>query len=103
MTKAKASAPKKSSNSSSKKRIILTLSAEHGAEVYVAGTFNGWDPSQKQMIDKTGSGNYSCALMLPPGTYEYKFKVNNAWVLDQNNPHFTQNNLGTLNSVLDVQ
>ena len=103
MAKAKATAaPKKNTATSTKKRIILTLNAEHGAEVYVAGTFNNWEP-EKQMIDKTGTGTYSCQLMLTPGTYEYKFKVNNAWVLDQNNPNFTQNNLGTLNSVLNVQ
>jgi len=103
MSKSKISAPKENSSTGSKKRIVLSLNAEPGTEIFVAGTFNDWKPAQKPMIDKTGNGIYSCALMLAPGTYEYKFRVNDTWSVDPENPHFAQNDLGTLNSVLVVQ
>lgn len=91
------------SSANGKKRVVLSLHAEHGAEVFVAGTFNDWNPDQKQLSFSKENGSYSCALMLEPGTYEYKFRVNNAWTIDQNNPNFTRNDLGTLNNVLIVQ
>lgn len=85
-----------------KKRVVFELNAEPGIEVYVAGTFNNWDPVQKQLVDKNSDGNYRCTMMLAAGTYEYKFYVNNTWCVDPANPNFNQNDLGTLNSVLVV-
>jgi hypothetical protein len=41
--------------------------------------------------------------MLAPGTYEYKFCVDGHWQPDPENPNFTPNDLGTLNSVLIVE
>jgi len=85
-----------------KKRIVFQVNAESGADVFLAGTFNDWRPEDKKLNEK-GSGIYTCAMMLPPGTYEYKFRINNTWAIDQDNPNFTRNDLGTLNSVLIVQ
>jgi 1,4-alpha-glucan branching enzyme len=103
MNKSK-NAVKKSNNSANcKKRVILTVNTTPGSDVYVAGTFNDWNPEKKQLLDKDGSGNYSGTMMLSPGDYEYKFKVNGDWFIDANNPKFTPNGLGTLNSILTVQ
>ena len=89
-------------NSATKKsRITFELVADVGANVFLAGSFNDWTP-QKPLIDKEGDGLYRCAMMLPPGIYEYKFKVNDSWQIDAKNPNFTQNALGTLNSVITV-
>jgi len=85
-----------------KKRIVFQVTAETGADVYLAGTFNDWKPEDKKLNEKD-DGIYTCALMLSPGTYEYKFRINNTWAIDQDNPNFTRNDLGTLNSVLIVQ
>jgi len=103
MSKSKISATKENSSASNKKRVILSLNAEPGTEIFVAGTFNDWNPTLKSLTDKTGTGFYSCALMLTPGTYEYKFRINDTWSVDPANPQFSQNDLGTLNSVLVVQ
>ena len=94
---------KKATAAPSKKRVVFELSAEPGIDVYVAGTFNNWDISNKRLVDKNSDGNYRGTLMLPGGTYEYKFYVNNSWCVDPSNPNFTQNELGTLNSVLVVE
>lgn len=88
--------------SGSKKRVVFELNAEPGIEVFVAGTFNDWDPYQKPLVDKNSDGNYRCTMMLTAGIYEYKFYVNNTWCVDPANPNFNQNDLGTLNSVLMV-
>ena len=41
-------------------------------------------------------------MLLEPGTYEYKFVVDGEWKLDESNPNFAPNSLGSLNSVLVV-
>jgi len=89
-------------SSSGKRRVKFELSAERNIDVFVAGTFNNWDPTQKRLVDKSNDGVYQCFVMLAPGTYEYKFYVNNTWCVDPANPNFNQNDLGTLNSVLVV-
>ena len=46
---------------------------------------------------------YSVTVTLAPGIYEYKFVINGVWTLDPDpDRDWTQNGLGTLNSVLRV-
>ena len=86
-----------------KRRIIITFKADPGATVCIAGSFNDWNPSEKKLIDKLGNGVYSATITLAPGIYEYKFIVNGIWTLDPDpDRDWTQNGLGTLNSVLRV-
>jgi alpha-glucosidase len=47
-------------------------------KIFIAGSFNNWDPSLKENsfnIDQSGSGNYE--MQLPAGSYEYKFTRGN--------------------------
>ena len=57
----------------------------------------------KQLVDKNGDGIYTGMMMLEPGVYEYKFVVNGEWRLDDRNPNFKPNDVGSLNSVLVVE
>ncbi len=93
---AKKAAPKK-------KRVTFEVMAEPNSKVFVAGSFNNWSDKAKQLKDKDGNGCYSGALMLEPGEYEYKFVINDNWQIDDENPLFNQNKLGTLNSVIKVE
>lgn len=43
-----------------------------GAVIYVAGSFNGWDPSATPMM-ADGAGNYTYTIAESAGTVEYKF------------------------------
>jgi hypothetical protein len=43
-----------------------------GEEVFLAGSFNGWDPFMYTMTETT-PGVYTFALNLPRGTYQYVF------------------------------
>ncbi len=88
---------------SKSRRVIFSVQAEPGSIVCLAGTFNNWDPQAKKMADKKGSGLFAATMMLPPGTYEYKFIINGTWCVDPNNSEWAQNSLGTLNSVLIVE
>ncbi len=86
-----------------KKRVVLSVKAEPGSTVYVAGSFNEWDAAEKKLVDKRGDGVFTTTLTLPPGIYEYKFVINGIWTLDPDpDRDWTQNGLGTLNSVLRV-
>ncbi|WP_406682848.1 T9SS type A sorting domain-containing protein [Seonamhaeicola sp. MEBiC1930] len=47
--------------------------------VHVAGSLNGWSPSDTLLTQEGSSGIYSVVLALNPGWYEYKFLNGNAW------------------------
>ena len=97
-------APKKAEPAAPKaERVVLTVQADPGSTVYLAGSFNKWDPQGLKMVDKDGNGLYSVSVTLAPGIYEYKFVINGVWTLDPDpDRDWTQNGLGTLNSVLRV-
>ena len=48
------------------RRVVFTFRATPGKNVYVAGSFNGWNPSQHQLFDSNGNGVYEIVLRLPP-------------------------------------
>lgn len=104
VAKASASARKPATAPAPKKsRVVLTVQADPGSTVFLAGSFNAWNPTGTKMIDKDGNGLYSVSVTLAPGIYEYKFVINGEWTLDPDpDRDWTQNGLGTLNSVLRV-
>ena len=85
------------------KSVTFTVHAEPGKAVYLAGSFNNWDPTGKKMLEKKGDGVYSVAIKLVPGTYQYKFVIDGTWCADPENRDFVQNDHGTLNSVITVK
>jgi len=102
-TKPVASARKAAPAAPKKQRVVLTVQADPGSTVYLAGSFNDWNPEGTRMVDKDGNGLYSVTVTLAPGIYEYKFVINGVWTLDPDpDRDWTQNGLGTLNSVLRV-
>jgi len=92
----------KKMGSSKGKKVEFQVTAEPGSEVYVAGSFNNWDPKKNRMKDNPGSGHCKATLVLPPGRYEYKFVVNGEWISDPNCAESALNNQGSLNSVINV-
>jgi 1,4-alpha-glucan branching enzyme len=77
--------------------------AEPGADVYVVGSFNDWDPTQTRLRDESGDGCYFATLALAPGRYEYKFVVNGQWCIDPQFQDPIVNRFNTLNGVLTVK
>ena len=97
-------APKKAAPAAPKgERVVLTVQADPGSTVYLAGSFNEWSTTAKKMAYKAKEGIYAATVQLAPGEYQYKFVINGVWTLDPDpDRDWTQNGLGTLNSVLRV-
>ncbi|MCB1042352.1 MAG: isoamylase early set domain-containing protein [Acidobacteria bacterium] len=95
-------AKKKTTAKAKRKKVTLHFKAEPGSAVFVAGTFNDWNPSDKAMKE-TGAGEYQVSLMLESGDYEYKFVSNGRWLPDPNADGWSPNQFGSFNSVLKVQ
>jgi len=83
-----------------KKRVNFKIKAGKGKKVFVAGTFNGWNPEQNRL--KLRDGYYSTGILLTTGKHEYKFVVDGAWLSDPENREWVPNEHGTLNSVVTV-
>lgn len=85
-----------------RKRIQFEVMAKPQSKVFVAGSFNNWDDTAEQLDDLDEKGCFTGSILLDSGEYEYKFVIDGKWQVDGDNPNFTQNILGTLNSVLKV-
>ena len=79
----------------------FTLEAPEVTEVYLAGSFNDWDP-QAEPLEKDEGGLWTTSLALDPGEYEYLFVVDGEWWEDPACEESVPNPHGTYNSVLKV-
>ena len=70
--------------------------------VFLAGEFNGWNSSGDPMTDENGDGVYETVIPLAPGTYMYKFVVDNVWYPDPSNDNQTDDGFGGFNSIVTV-
>ncbi len=78
------------------------LMATDACSVFLAGSFNQWNPSATAMI-RSGNGKWVADLSLPPGRYEYLYLVNgNYWTSDPGARDYASNPFGGYNSVLVV-
>ena len=91
--------PKK--RKTSRRRATFVLDAPHAHRVSLVGDFNNWDP-QKHPMNNKGEGRWQKAVMLDPGTYEYKFWVDEQWLIDNRNAYRCPNTFGTMNSLITV-
>lgn len=100
------SAPKSSATQTATR---LMCHAPDARQVFVAGTFNDWNPAGLAMT-KEGYADWHIELKLSPGRYEYKFHVDGVWCCE---PHLrndghpaddrVENTFGTMNRVLLVR
>ena len=81
--------------------VIFRFHAPAGADVHVAGTFNGWNPTTIK-LGSHGKESYLATILLPVGRCEYKYVVNGEWC---NGPDGERvpNAFGTTNNVLVVE
>ena len=54
--------------------IRISCSSPNAREIILTGSFNDWDPAALPMT-RSADGQWSAALELPRGRYEYKFVV----------------------------
>ena len=86
-----------------RRRVQFTKHAPVGATVFLAGSFNGWMPDVKQLIDKDGTGEFTGIVLLAPGVYEYKFVIDGVWYNDENNSAISIDPMGNYNNVIEVK
>ena len=82
-------------------RISLEVFHSGATEVFVAGSFNGWDPSATPLRPQ-GDGRWAVDLILRRGKYEYRFLVDGHWTDDPLSPAYVSNPFGGLNCILAV-
>lgn len=84
-----------------KNGVRLSIYAPGAKNVQVAGDFNDWNPSEGALLDTEGQGVWSKVLRLKPGTYQYRFVVDELWGEDPNNSHKVESPFGGMNSVIE--
>ena len=84
-----------------KKRIIFKIHAPLAQQVFLAGSFNNWDPSQHP-LKRSKAGVWQKAIYLASGTHEYKFVVDGAWVEDDTCERKFLNPFGEYNSAVYI-
>lgn len=95
-------AAKRTVKAATTKSVTFSLVTDVGSEVFVAGSFNEWNPTALKLVDKDGKGAYSATIKLESGEYEYKFIINGEWAIDPNCKEWRVNCFDTMNSVLRV-
>lgn len=86
----------------------ISCKAPDAQSVFLAGTFNNWDPGTTPM-ERSENGEWSAQLELAQGRYEFKFIVDGEWCCapgcqaDHTCPDCVPNDCGTMNRVLEVE
>jgi len=71
-----------------------------GKQVFVSGSFDGW--KERKAMTRQGSV-WTTTLLLEPGTYHYKFIVDERWCFDIEKPNVVDSFSGTKNNVLSIE
>lgn len=81
--------------------VRLELTRPQAREVFVAGSFNDWQPAATP-LKSSGDGRWAVELSLPPGRYEYRFIADGEWVDDPGAKEVVPNPHGGANALLVV-
>jgi AMP-activated protein kinase-like protein len=93
--------PRVGGRMSPKVRHEFFLHAPDAGSVYLAGSFNGWDPA-RTLLRKDKHGRWKIEMVLPPGKYQYRFVVDGVWTNDPRSRELATNEFGGSNSVLTI-
>lgn len=89
-------------NSSSKKlTITVKKDDQFNGDVRIIGAFNNWNRGSEPLTLENGV--YEATFYLNPGSYEYKFFVNEVELNDPNNPNEVNNGMGGMNNVAKIE
>lgn len=89
------------------KPVTVRCRAPSAQVVLVAGTFNDWHPEATPMV-RGEEGEWTVALDIPPGRYEFKFVVDGQWCCEPGRDdantecECVPNPFGTMNRVLKI-
>jgi 1,4-alpha-glucan branching enzyme len=88
--------------------VLFSCYAPRARTVFLAGTFNGWNPEGTPLVEDA-DGTWSAAVDLLPGRYEFKFVVDGVWCCEPglpdpglDSPCCVPNRFGTMNRTMEV-
>jgi len=87
---------------SKEREVVFTFQAPGHATVQIAGDFNNWTPQRLDFNELQGKHVWKRAVLLRPGTYQYKYLVDGSWIQDPENNKTIDDFLGGVNSVISV-
>jgi len=91
----------KSKQTVQRKKVTFSMEAADAENVILMGDFNSWNP-KKHPMKSIGNGMWNKTVMLPAGTYEYKFLIDGNWRLDPQNNQICPNCFGSQNNVFSL-
>jgi chromosome partitioning protein len=88
------------------REVVVQYRDPAASDVRIAGDFNGWVPDKnvRSLVQAEGLERvWTKILLLPPGTYHYRYVVDGEWREDPDNPQAEPGPVGGRNSVLVVR
>jgi Glycogen recognition site of AMP-activated protein kinase len=100
-----AAAPKAPGPNFTPDGVVFNYKPERKGKVFLAGSFNNWNPSNEQFVlkDDDGDGMWSITVKLVPGSYQYKFVIDGTWYKDPHSPSDAPDGFGGRNGKFDVR
>jgi hypothetical protein len=85
--------------------VVFNLKEGKGKQIFLAGNFNDWKPSDPKFLlkDDDGDGIWSITVKLAPGTYQYKFVIDGQWTKDPSSPSDAPDGYGGRNGQFEVK
>lgn len=85
------------------KNVRFVYEAPSGKDIYLSGSFNGWDPFLYRFRERLDApGVYELTIHLNPGVHHYQFVSEGQRHLDPLNPNYGRNPEGVVYSRLEV-
>ena len=83
--------------------ILFSVRAPHAREVKLAGDFNRWVPDRDVLTLRDEEGLWKKFVLLPKGSYHYKFLIDDEWKEDSHNPMVSSSENGLVSSLITVE
>ncbi|WGS64051.1 isoamylase early set domain-containing protein [Marinitoga aeolica] len=85
-----------------KNNVVFEFKDLTASKVFLAGSFNNWDPTAQPM-KKVKGGLWRVVLRLTPGDYQYKFVINGTdWKEDPEAPDYVPDGYGGKNGAFSL-
>jgi len=89
------------SDKTPRRMVVLTFNEIDCRRLQLAGDFNNWIPDH-DIETRNINGRWQKVFTAPPGVYEYRLVIDGKWQQDPTNPAEIPNELGGVNSLLQV-
>jgi 1,4-alpha-glucan branching enzyme len=81
--------------------VEFKIKAPDASKVYLAGEFNSWSETDMPMT-KQANGEWTASIALKPGSYQYKFIIDDQWTSDPDNSERVDDGYNGFNSVIQI-